>query len=121
MAADTPHDPYAPWRETAFARYMVGKTLAMIGQSMVVTAIGWELYERTHDAMALGWVGLVLFVPVVVLSLPAGQIVDRHDRRLILCAAPAYLAQRGAPRDLSELPAHDLLTGSSEHWRFSEA
>lgn len=92
MAADTPHDPYAPWRESAFARYMIGKTLAMIGQSMVVTAIGWELYERTHDALALGWVGLVLFVPVVVLSLPAGQFVDRHDRRLILCGALALFA-----------------------------
>ena len=92
MAADTTHDPYAPWREPAFARYMIGKTLLMIGQSMVVTAIGWELYERTRDALALGWVGLVLFVPVVVLSLPAGQIVDRHNRKLVLCAALALFA-----------------------------
>lgn len=92
MAADAPHDPYAPWREPAFARYMIGKTCALIGQSMVVTAIGWELYERTHDALALGWVGLVLFVPVVVLSLPAGQVVDRHDRRLVLCMALALFA-----------------------------
>jgi len=39
----------------------------------------------------------------------------------LLCASPDYLARRGAPRDLSEIPSHDGLIGSSEHWRFTEA
>ena len=43
------------------------------------------------------------------------------SRRLILCASPDYLARRGAPRDLSEIPSHDGLIGSAEHWRFTEA
>lgn len=92
MAEATSHDPYAPWRESNFSRYLIGKTIAMVGQSMVVTAIGWELYERTGNALALGWVGLVLFVPVVLLGLPAGQWVDRGDRRLLLCGALALFA-----------------------------
>jgi MFS family permease len=51
---------------------------------MLQVALGWELYERTHSALALGLVGLATALPVVILALPAGALADRVDRRQIL-------------------------------------
>ncbi len=50
---------------------------------MLSIAIGWQLYERTHSAFALGMVGLVQVVPVVGLVFVAGDFADRYPRRLI--------------------------------------
>lgn len=58
--------------------------LSNICESMVEVAIGWEIYERTNSATALGLVGLVEALPVMVLSLIAGHVVDRHSRKNIL-------------------------------------
>ena len=51
---------------------------------MLQVALGWELYERTHSALALGLVGLATALPVVILALPAGDLADRMDRKKIL-------------------------------------
>ena len=58
---------------------------------MVNVAIGWELYERTGSALALGGIGLVQVIPIIVLSLPAGHLVDRFNRKHIVIAAQALL------------------------------
>ena len=44
---------------------------------MLAVAVEWEIYALTHSATALGLVGLVIAVPVVTLSLPAGHLADR--------------------------------------------
>jgi MFS family permease len=59
----------------------------MLGRQMLSVAIGWEVYERTHSALALGYIGLVQLLPVVLLVLPAGHIVDTRDRRKVLITA----------------------------------
>jgi len=51
---------------------------------MLTIAIGWELYERTGSAMALGFVGLSQFLPMVLMTLPAGHVADNHDRRKVM-------------------------------------
>jgi len=51
---------------------------------MLQVALGWELYERTHSALALGLVGLATALPVIILALPAGDLADRMDRKRIL-------------------------------------
>ena len=54
---------------------------------MQSVAVGWEIYERTNSALSLGLVGLVQAVPMILLSLPAGQVADRFNRRVILLIA----------------------------------
>ncbi len=50
-------------------------------------AVGWQVYALTGSPLALGIVGLVEFVPMFALALPAGELADRFDpRRLILLA-----------------------------------
>ena len=56
---------------------------------MLQVALGWELYERTHSALALGLVGLVTAIPVILLALPAGHLADRMDRKKIVIGANA--------------------------------
>src|SRR5215471_9830800 len=51
--------------------------LAGIAAQAQSVAIGWRVYEISHSAMALGWIGLVQFLPRLLLSLPAGELCDR--------------------------------------------
>ena len=58
--------------------------IASLCQQSMGVAVGWDIYERTNSAMALGWVGLAQFIPVLAFFLPAGQMADRYDRRRIV-------------------------------------
>ncbi len=85
LPAQTPrHDPYAAFRVGAFNLYMSGNLLSIVGRQMLAVAVEWELYARTHSATALGLVGLVIALPVVGLSLPAGYLADRFSRKQII-------------------------------------
>jgi MFS family permease len=88
-----PHrNPYAALRYRDF-RLLAGSIfLAVISEQMVGVAIGWELYERTGDPLALGIVGLVQVVPAVLLALPAGHIADRFDRKWVTIVTMLLLA-----------------------------
>jgi MFS family permease len=88
-------DAYASLRIPAIRRYMAGRFLATIGRQMLGVAIGWQLYDRTNSSLALGMVGLVQVVPVVLLALPAGHLVDRKNRRDVSVAANALLTLCG--------------------------
>src|SRR5437899_794383 len=81
------HDAYAVWRLPAFRRYFTGNMILILGWQMQKVAIGWEIYERTHSALALGYAGLAQFFPQVLFMLFAGHITDRHNRKHVLMAA----------------------------------
>ncbi len=66
---------------------MAGRFLGSLGDQMLSVAIGWELYQRTSSALALGLVGLVQVAPVLLLSLPAGSIADRVSRQRVIVVA----------------------------------
>src|SRR5438093_12491629 len=85
-------DPYASLRIPAVRRYIAGRFLATGGRQMLGVAIGWQLYDRTGSPLALGLVGLVQVVPVILLALPAGHLVDRKNRRDVAMAANLVLA-----------------------------
>src|SRR5947209_10236875 len=57
---------------------------------MLAVAVEWEIYARTHSATALGLVGLVIAVPVVTLSLPAGHLADRFSRKHIILVSQVF-------------------------------
>src|ERR1041384_6753667 len=81
------HDAYAGWRLPSFRRYFAGNMILILGWQMQKVAIGWEIYERTHSAMALGYAGLAQFFPQVLFMLFAGHITDRYNRKSVLMAA----------------------------------
>ncbi len=81
------HDPYAALRFPDFRLLIGASFLASLAQAILSVIVGWELYVRTHSALALGMVGLVQIVPNVVMSIPAGHFVDRHDQKRIMVFA----------------------------------
>lgn len=87
-----PHDPYAPLRHRDFRLLEVGRFITTFGSEMLTFAIGWELWIRTNSALALGMVGLVQVVPILILSLPAGHVADQHNRRRIVVITEIGLA-----------------------------
>ncbi len=89
---EVPHDPYAALRFRDFRLLAIGRFIATLGEQMVSFAIGWHLYELTHSTLALGLVGLVQVLPVVLLSLPAGHVADRYERRRVMLIFQMLLA-----------------------------
>jgi len=79
-------DVLALFRLRDYRLYCVQTLAAALVERSQVVAIGWDLYERTGSALALGWVGLAQFVPVILLFLPAGHLADRFDRRRVMLA-----------------------------------
>jgi len=87
-----PHDPYAAFRSRGFSLFTAGNLLSIIGRQMLAVAVEWEMYQRTHSATALGLVGLVIAIPVVTLSLPAGHLADRFSRKRIILVSQIFSA-----------------------------
>jgi MFS family permease len=86
-AATKPHEPYAILRNADFVIFLAGRLVSNFGQQMLTVAVGWELYERTHSALALGLVGLTEAIALLVFTLPAGHLADNYDRKRIIKAA----------------------------------
>ena len=83
-----------------------------LGTQIQSVAIGWQIYDITRDPVALGLVGLAIFLPMVILVLPAGDMADRLDRRFMLVAS--YLVQVIASAILLGL----TLAGSTDMWAY---
>ncbi|MBH8566158.1 MFS transporter [Nostoc sp. CENA67] len=88
----TQHDPLAALRFRDYRLFIIGRVLLFIGSQMQTVAIGWELYERTGSAMALGGVGLAQVLPMIALTLIAGDVADRRDRKLIMLLSVILLS-----------------------------
>lgn len=69
-----------------FAAYFVGRQCSWLAFSIEDVAIGWQIFQLRHQPLDLGLVGLVLFLPQLLLALPAGVLADRVDRRRIIIA-----------------------------------
>ncbi|MER3495062.1 MAG: MFS transporter, partial [Mastigocladus sp. ERB_26_2] len=89
------HDPFAALRYRDYRLFTIGRVLLFTGSQMQTVAIGWELYERTNSAMVLGGVGLAQVLPMIALTLIAGHVADKSDRKhtmllsimlLVLCS-----------------------------------
>lgn len=73
----------------AFLQFLGARVAAGFGFQMVSVAVGWQIYAITGRALDLGLVGLVQFVPSLLLALPAGHLADQLNRRLILAMSQA--------------------------------
>ena len=86
------HDPYVALRLPHYRRFLLGGIMASAAAEMQVVAVGWEIYERTRSTSALGFVGLSMFFPMLLLTLPAGHAADRHSRKVLLLASQSLMA-----------------------------
>jgi MFS family permease len=87
-------DAYAALRHRDFRLYMLSAGLATIGIGAQSTALGWELYARTGLFTTILFQALVEAGPMLLLTLPAGYIADRFDRRIVsaICFAAGSMS-----------------------------
>ena len=77
-------DAYAAFRSPAYRSYAISSFVANLGRQMLGVALGYEIFQRTHSATALGLVGLMGALPIIFLSIPAGIAADRLNRKAII-------------------------------------
>ncbi|HXJ03401.1 MAG TPA: MFS transporter [Micropepsaceae bacterium] len=104
-------DEFKP-RNRDLRLYLAIRFGTTLGTQIQSVAIGWQVYDITRDPVALGYVGLSIFLPMLLLVLPAGDLADRVDRRRMLMAS--YLVQVAASAMLLVL----TLTGVKAMWAF---
>ena len=76
-----------------FRLFWFSSVMLVMTQGMNQVAMGWLILDITNDSVA--WLGLVTFafgIPVFVLTLPAGVLADRWDRRKQLIIAEGFAA-----------------------------
>ena len=93
-------DPIQPapglLQQRPFVLLWLSRLASTMGYQMLTLAIGWQIYELTNSAFDLGLVGLIQFIPAVVLTLLIGHAADRYDRRLIVRTAHGVYALAAA-------------------------
>ena len=71
-------------RDRSFVFFLLFRSLTRFSSLIGQVAIGWQVYDLTGSAFALGMVGLVQFLPTAVLVFVAGNAADRYERRRIV-------------------------------------
>jgi len=71
-------------RHPAFVAFWFAEGASAFGFQMLSVAVGWQIYAITGRAFDLGLIGLVQFVPSLLLALPAGHAADQFERRRIV-------------------------------------
>ncbi len=64
-----------------FLMYWIGHLISIAGSQMQLWALYWHLRTLSDQPMVISGIGLVRFLPVIVLSLVAGVAADHFDRR----------------------------------------
>nr|WP_286675145.1 MFS transporter [Pseudomonas subflava] len=72
------------YRQPGFAPFLAARVLAMFAVQILAVVVAWQVYDLTRDPMSLAYVGLAQFLPMLFLLLPAGDLIDRFDRKWIL-------------------------------------
>ena len=85
-------NPLAVLRYRGYAAYAAARFCTTLCWQMLSVAVGWEIYALTRNPLDLGYLGLVQFLPFVLLVLPGGYVADHADRRLVLITAYAGAA-----------------------------
>lgn len=88
---------FAPFFVRDFSLFFLTRFFAALAIQMINVGVGWLVYTMTNSALALGLVGLSIFLPNVIFILAAGHVADRYERRkvLIFCNCLLVLATLG--------------------------
>jgi MFS family permease len=89
-----------------FQRFLYARFLGTSANKMMLVALGWQMYDLTGSAFDLGLVGLFQFIPALMLTLPAGYLVDKLDKRYILAGSLLF----------QSLACVSLATATAGHW-----
>lgn len=64
--------------------FLIGRLTAVGAIHIQAVVVAWQVYDMTRDPLSLAYVGLAQFIPMLLLLIPAGDLIDRYNRKLIL-------------------------------------
>lgn len=91
---ESPAERGSVFRHRGVPQFLCGRLGATVATQMQSVVVGWQVYAISHDPLALGFVGLVQFLPMALLILPAGDLADLWNRKYLL--ALSWLVQAAA-------------------------
>ena len=78
------HKSFAALRYFEFRMYIVARFFFIMVLTMQATLISWEVFAITKDPFSIGLIGLVEFVPAVIMAIYSGYIIDKSDKKKLL-------------------------------------
>lgn len=72
------------YRYPGLVPFLMSRVATVGAMQIQAVVVAWQVYDMTRDPMSLAYVGLAQFIPMVLLLMPAGDLIDRFDRKLIL-------------------------------------
>jgi MFS family permease len=82
---------FSALRHRDFRLLWIGQLISVTGSQMQIVAINWHVYLLTKSPLALGGVGLVRVLPIIVCSLAGGVVADALDRKRLMLATQAVM------------------------------
>jgi MFS family permease len=86
-------------RQPSLIFFLLSRSLSRFSSQIGAVAIGWQMYDLSGSALALGMVGLVQFLPTALLVFVAGHAADHFERKRVVqvcqiaeAATAAFLA-----------------------------
>ena len=78
------HKSFAALRYTEFRMYIIARFFFIMVLTMQATLISWEVFAITKDPFSIGLIGLVEFIPAVIMAIYSGYIIDKSDKKKLL-------------------------------------
>jgi MFS family permease len=100
---------FAALQSPDFRNLWFGQIFSAAGSMMQFAALNWQIYDLTRSPVALGAIGLVRVVPIVLFSLIGGALADAYDRRKLLLMTQTALALVALALGLLSITNHTTL------------
>ena len=81
------HTPLLRDQHSGFLTFLVARVFAVGATQIQAVVVAWQVYDLTRNPMALAFVGLAQFIPMLLLLLPAGELIDRLPRKKVLAVS----------------------------------
>jgi len=72
------------YQQPGFLAFLFTRLFVVFAMQIQAVVVAWQVYDITREPLALAFVGLAQFIPMLLLLMPAGDLIDRFDRKLIL-------------------------------------
>lgn len=86
-----PTDAYAALRIPDYRRFLSMRLMTTLTVQIMSVAVGYYVYELTNDPLMLGFIGLAEAIPAIGISLWAGHLADKYNRRNLLVGCISVL------------------------------
>jgi MFS family permease len=80
---------YHVMRHREFRLYIISRFFFILVLNMQATLVSWKVYEITRDPFSIGLIGLVEFVPAVIMAFFAGHLIDNNDKKKMMAGSMA--------------------------------